>query len=161
MEGDTSACWCLVTRLQDKIIHNLQTANKSFTDVSAQSGKSHDWRWGGRDEYGTMAAENRRKPEKYLLHCHFAYNESHMKPPGTEPDAPLWEASTFRLVLCGCKTWSLPTGTVTSNEGVREFWTLRGRKWQKDGENYITRSFITCTPSHTLDEQIEMDGWSV
>jgi hypothetical protein len=29
---------------------------------------------------------------------------------------------------------------------------LRGRKWQEAGENYIMRSFITCTPQIKEDD---------
>jgi hypothetical protein len=34
---------------------------------------------------------------------------------------------------------------VFENRVLREYLDLRGRKWQEDGEDYIMRSFITCT----------------
>ena len=61
------------------------------------------------------------------------------------------------VVLSGCETWSL---TLMGSRGLRVFenrvlrriFGPKREEAQGSGEDYITRSFMICTPHHILFE---------
>jgi len=59
------------------------------------------------------------------------------------------------VVLCGCETWSLTLKKehrlrVFQNGCSGKYLELRGRKWQKAGEDCIVRVFVTFTLQEIL-----------
>jgi hypothetical protein len=62
-----------------------------------------------------------------------------------------YRTTTLRVVSCGCKGWSLTlreeyTLRVFDNRGLRSIFGPKRSEVTGSGENYITRSFMLCTP---------------
>jgi hypothetical protein len=54
------------------------------------------------------------------------------------------------VVLYGCEAWLVTLREehrlrVSENRVLRRIFGRRGRKWREAGEDFIMRSFITCT----------------
>jgi hypothetical protein len=63
-----------------------------------------------------------------------------------------WTIQTYNFTCCSAWVWNLVSHTKGKTK-IEEFWgenlNPRGRKWREAGEDYIMRSFITCTLRHT------------
>jgi hypothetical protein len=62
----------------------------------------------------------------------------------------IYKTIILPVVLYGCETWSLTLREerrlrVFEDRVLRRILDQREMKWQEVGENYIMRSFITCT----------------
>ena len=63
----------------------------------------------------------------------------------------IYRSIILPVVLYGCETWSLTLREERSWGCLRigcwgEYFALRGRRWQGNGESCITRSWMICTP---------------
>jgi hypothetical protein len=61
-----------------------------------------------------------------------------------------YKTTIVPITLYGCETWSLTLREeqrlrVFENRLLRRILNLRGKKWREAGEDFIMRSFMTCT----------------
>jgi hypothetical protein len=78
----------------------------------------------------------------------------------------IWHGLNFwahlPAILYGCETWSLTLSKehrlrVFENRVLKKIFGRRGMRWRENGENRITRSFVTCTLRQVI-RMIE-SGW--